>query len=211
MKQSISTLILLFTLSFFVAFVVVLFLVFYFDSSKSVHGGSLLMSPKALNQESFKTKSGRRLRFSLSRIEYITVNRYGRGWGRYFVSMEGYKRFYENVRKHRSESVVSPELVDQFALVNPSSLTIFVVSRDNQEGEPTVFQQIEFLEDDFRVQVVGEDPTQVTWFYFHAPGISWKANEWFTGQQLSFSRDGWFDRRSDDGLPMCDLSEQRAA
>ena len=161
MKQSISTLIVMLTISFFVAFLIVIVLVVKYSSPGSYKCQELLLSPKAFNEKVFtyKTpKNGRRQKIRLKKMQFISPT------GRYQVNAQAYKQFYSSIKKVKSISQVSSTIADQFNTTMPSTLTIFVYSGDNETGESRVFQQIEFLEssDFFRILVQGEDPMTET-------------------------------------------------
>lgn len=176
-KKNISTLVLMLSSSIFVALIVCLFLVFYFGFPGTYRVHQLLISPSNFEKMQFTDHKGRLLRFTLSRIEFVFVEK--NGMGRHAVNRSSYAQFYQLVKNKRSLSKVTSGMMNDFGQSVPSTLTIFAIPRDNQEGE-RIFQQVEFLGDLFRILLREESSRGVLtdrWVYFHFPDIEEKVKQ----------------------------------
>ncbi|NGX60842.1 MAG: hypothetical protein K940chlam9_00314 [Chlamydiae bacterium] len=183
-KKELQNLIILLGSSVFVGFVAVVGLLYYFGSSGTYLLRNVLISPDAIEKVPFQNKDSP---FVLNKIEFETVDMQGRQWGRYAVGLESYRAFYEMVENERSVAQLTDEMLNQFQTISPSTLTIFVQSRDTTrfQGDGWVFQQVEFLDnsDLFRVYyqrgVDGEGLPHEEWIYFFSPGILREVTELF--------------------------------
>jgi hypothetical protein len=182
-RKEVQNLILMLSSAVFVAFVAVVGLVYYFGSSGTYLLRDILISPDAIQRISFtdyNPETGERAPFIFNKIEFIRAESRGREWGRYAVSKQSYEEFYNIVSYERSIPRISDAMVEQFEIIVPSTLTIFVQARDNKGTQETgfIFQKVEFLdnEDVFRVQM---RDSQGTWVYFSYPGIYNKIVELF--------------------------------
>ncbi len=176
-KKEVQSLIFMLSSAVFVAFVVVVCLVYYFGSSGTYLLRDILISPDALKRISFTEEDSS---FVFNKIEFVRADSHGREWGRFAVSKQSYEAFYKLVAHERSLPRISDEMIQQFAIIVPSVLTIMVQARDNEgaRGSGSFFQQVEFLdnEDLFRVQMRDSGET---WIYFSYPGIYNKVVELF--------------------------------
>lgn len=182
-RKEVQNLILMLSSAVFVAFVAVVGLVYYFGSSGTYLLRDILISPDAIQRISFtdyNPETGERAPFIFNKIEFIRAESRGREWGRYAVSKQSYEEFYNIVSYERSIPRISDATVEQFEIIVPSTLTIFVQARDNKGTQENgfIFQRVEFLdnEDVFRVQMRDD---QGTWVYFSYPGIYNKIVELF--------------------------------
>ncbi|MCC5832149.1 MAG: hypothetical protein JJU12_03805 [Chlamydiales bacterium] len=172
-RKEVQNLILMLSSAVFVAFIAVVALVYYFGSSGTYLLRDLLISPEALKRISFTDydpETGERSPFVFNNIEFVRAERSGRDWGRYAVSKESYEEFYKLVSQKRSIPQISDEMISQFEIVAPSTLTIFVQARDNKgtREKGFVFQQVEFLDDADLFRVLMRD-SPGTWVYFTYP------------------------------------------
>ncbi len=174
--KEVQNLIFMLSSGVFVAFLIVAALVYFYGSSGTHRVRSILISPDALEKISFGNKEGSS-RFVFNKIEFVRADSHGKGWGRYAVSQQSYASFYKLVAGERSLPHISDEMIRQFDTIAPSTLTIFVQPRDNDQHQ-AFFQEVEFLdqEDVFRVKIQGEGDT---WVYFRSPGIYNRAIELF--------------------------------
>ncbi len=182
-RKEVQNLILMLSSAVFLAFLIVVGLVYYFGSSGTYLLRDVLISPDALKRISFSDydqETGERSPFVFNKIEFIRAESRGREWGRYAVSKESYEEFYNLVSHERSIPQVSDQMIEQFETIVPSTLTIFVQARDNKGTRENgfIFQRVEFLdrEDVFRVQM---RDSQGSWIYFSYPGIYNKVVELF--------------------------------
>lgn len=164
--------------SIFVAFLAVVILVYYLGSSGTYLLRNILISPETLQRTSFvhyDPKTSKEARFIFNKIEFVRAQSQGRQWGRYAVSRASYAEFYKKVANERSLPLLTDERVQQFDLIVPSTLTIFVRGRDNfnTSGDGILFQQVQFLDQDdlFRVELPPGRYGKDQWVYFRHPGI----------------------------------------
>lgn len=175
-RREVQNLILMFSSAVFVAFLVVVGVVYYFGSSGTYLLRNILVSPETLEKVSFKDydpQTGKQGRFVFNKIEFVRAGMQGREWGRFAVSKQSYAEFYRRVSSQRSIPMLTDEIVAQFEQIAPSTLTIF--ARMGENGE-TIFQQVQFLDqgDLFRVQLrhpIERRSPRDEWIYFRYPGI----------------------------------------
>lgn len=129
-----------------VAALVVVGLIFYFGASGTFKASELLISPDKLADLKYK-------------IEFVQVDANGKGWGRHAVSLESYKMFYDEIASLRSIPELNDEVVNQFRLITPSTLTITA-------PQDSLFLQVQFQGSLFRISH-GEEQ----WVYFEKNGI----------------------------------------
>lgn len=183
-RREVRNLILMLSSAVFVAFLTVLGLVFYFGSSGTYLLRNILIEPRTLEKISFSDRhpaTGQQRGFIFNKIEFERVDKEGRGWGRFAVSLEGYATFYREISNERSLPVVTDEVVDQFRRIAPSSLIIFAQDSVKSEERKVIFQQIQLIDggDIFRVQLHDPASSQEEWVYFRYPGIYKKAVDLF--------------------------------
>lgn len=188
-RQEARNLILLLSSATFIAFLVVVGLVYYFSASGTYLLRDILVSPQTLEKNTFSDynpQTHRPGKFIYSKMEFVQSDKHGKGWERYLITLKQYARFHELVNNERSVPVVTKGMLDQFQTITPSILTIFVQGGGGEElsSNGKIFQQVQFLEgnDIFRVQfhpLQKTGSTQEEWLYFRYPGIYEQAVEIF--------------------------------
>jgi len=145
-----------------IAFLVVVGLVYYFGSSGTFLLRNEMISPEALE------------RISFSEIEFTRAGKEKKNWGHFKVSMSAYRAFYKLVFSERSIPVLTDAMIAQFNSIRPSTLTILVRSRDNEEADckEKILQEIQFVDSEglFRIRFFSPQALE-EWIYFRYPGI----------------------------------------
>lgn len=162
------------------AFVIVVGLAYYCESSGDPLR-SLLVSPKTLQKISSSDKSEKTAPYVFNDIEFLQADLYGKRWGHYTVTLDKYTAFYKKIASLRSLQNVANDLAQSFEQSTPSTLTIHFHSSDNE----TSFQRVQFLyhEDVFRVLLrpaIAKGGVEEEWVYFRYPGIYQMALEFFS-------------------------------
>ena len=159
------------------AVIVVVVFVYYLGSPGTYRLSQVLISPQTLDEISFADISKKGGNFVFNKIEFVRAEASGRGWGRFAVSKESYREFYRLVDKERSILNLDNETVEQFNLVFPSTLTIYVTYKEKgrAQTEGMIFQEVQFLDqgDVFRILMRHKPADEMVeeWVYFQRPGI----------------------------------------
>ncbi|MCH9625864.1 MAG: hypothetical protein S4CHLAM123_10480 [Chlamydiales bacterium] len=188
-RNEVRNLILMLSSAIFIAFVVVVGFIYYLGSSGTYILSNILVSPETLERVSFSdydSQTGKQARFVFNKIEFVRADMQGKDWGRFAVSPQSYAAFYKQVSSLRSLPKVTDEMVNQFDLIIPSTLTILAQARDNEGPSQgtMIFQQVEFIDggDLFRLRLHSRgdlDRGKEEWIYFRSRGIYKKVIELF--------------------------------
>ena len=188
-RREVRNLIFLLSSASFLAFFVVVGLIYYFGTTDTYLVRHILISPDTLAKASFTDYLPATASKSLvfKKIEFMHGNNRDKGSGCFEVDLHAYNDFYKLISSERSIPILTDEMVTQFNLSPPSSLTIFLQPRDNEPffREEKIFQQIQFEAGGelFRVQFLPAQTSEISfeeWIYFRYPGIYYEFQQLFS-------------------------------
>lgn len=117
--------------------------------------------------QKINTKTGEKNRVVLDHVEFTYFDPELKQFKTIEVSKNGYAKFYSLVGGDRSLPQVSDAVVKLFSQ-NPASMIVEV--RNKGGGDPTPFQEVDFVADYYRVELHEDNPLG-NFAYFHHPQI----------------------------------------
>jgi hypothetical protein len=180
-RREVRNLLFLVTCASGFALLTVAALIYFWAPSKGYLARSILIAPETLVTQSFieyRSLRESKTAFVFNKIEFTHKENKANGWGRFVVPLQAYKDFYLLIFSEKSISELTEEIVAQFTLSVPSSLTIVLKPEDQETfyHGGKICQQIQFAGRGglFRVQMHPSQSSDVPteeWVYFRYPGI----------------------------------------
>ncbi len=138
------------------------FMIHYYGPSGEYKVKNILLSPETTEKLDFHDGSeGGRFRFDHAEFRYYDDET--KSWKKIVLDAQAYKTVYHLLENESSIGDVQPEVIAEFNLPNPATMTLLV----RNEKVVRVFQEVVFVKDGdyYRVMLRGSDPIG-NWAYF---------------------------------------------
>ena len=154
-------------------------MIYYYTPSGQFKVNKVLLSPEVA--EKLSTSNGTAARVVFDGIEFASFNAMNNTWDRVKVDMDSYKKFYKMIQNDKSIRNPSKEEIDRFTFEKPASLLLRV---RGEEGDvltfsSRIFQEVQFVQDDFYRIEMREFGEGERWSYFYHPKVYEQAQKIF--------------------------------
>lgn len=152
-----------------VALVVSAFLILHYGPSGEYYVKNILLAPEIMEQVNYRDGTkGESQRFIFDRVEFRYFDDQTRSWKTRVLNREVYRDVYKILENQSSLSTVSEEILNQFNLPNPATLTLYV----KNENTTIRFQEVIFVNNGevYRV-MLRNDAATPSWAYFSQRNI----------------------------------------
>lgn len=159
-SKQIQNLLYLFFFSLISACALAFFFVYTHGPSGQYIVKSILLEPNFLETQG-------QSKFVFDKIIFTYRDQKGT-WHEMQVDRSKYQELYQKIEKEKS--VVNAKSNPLFTADQPNVLTIYL-SNNSAHPSPHLFQRVQFLENDFRVELHDQNGAD-QWAYFHHPNIN---------------------------------------
>lgn len=165
------------------AIIIACALILFYGPSGSYSARDTLLDPSIINQINIRDKTGNgkgNLQFVFDRIEFSYFDKGLGKMRRNAISVDQYEKFYALVSKDISLAEVPKTIESSFDKTYPTLLTIQMRTKEGTIGANQLFQEVQFIEEDyFRVQLKTSE-TKPTWAYYRHPHLYHEIMNLFT-------------------------------
>lgn len=150
-------------------------MLYHYGFSGEYVAKNVILSPESILKMMSKgenAKSDAVLPFGFDHMEYSYYDTSLKQYKRSRVEVGKYARFYEMIGNDSSVEMNS-EIQKTLKQTNPAMLSIYVrpLNKNSFQGTPQMFNEIDFIADDFyRVSLRSQDGPE-GWVYFYHPGV----------------------------------------
>lgn len=146
---------------------------YYYGSTGRYMAGQTMLDPSILNQINYldhNSKTGKKLRLVFDRIEFSYFDPH-KGQLRIKVTPESYQKLYRLISSERS--IEATDEIKNIFLKSPKATLTATMRTVEKSGTPEsqIFQQIEFVEDNYFRVLLHEKSETGEWAYFYRRGI----------------------------------------
>jgi hypothetical protein len=156
------------------ALVVACALIFFYGPSGSYPARDTLLDPSVISHINIRDKSAKgkgNLQFVFDRIEFSYFDKRLGKMRRNAIPFEQYEKFYTLVSKDISIAEIPEKIESYFDNTYPTLLTIQMRAKEGTIGANQLFQEVQFIEEDyFRVQLKTSEKNP-GWAYYHHPHL----------------------------------------
>lgn len=156
------------------ALIVACALIFFYGPSGSYPARDTLLDPSIISEINIREKSTngkRNLQVVFDRFEFSYFDKRLGKMGRNTISFDQYEKFYTLVAKDMSIAEVPENIESSFETTTPTLLTIQMRTKDGTIRANQLFQEVQFVEEDyFRVQL-NTSERNPGWAYYHHPHL----------------------------------------
>lgn len=148
--------------------------IFYYGPSGNYAARDTLLDPSVIGQINYRDKQAngnRNLQLVFDKIEFSYFNKTLGKMDRNLVSFDRYEKFYTLVSKDVSVSEVPAMIQTLFDKTYPTLLTIQMRAKEGSIKTNQLFQEVQFIEENyFRVQLKTSE-TKPEWAYYYHPNL----------------------------------------
>lgn len=162
-KSEIKQLVLLLSSAVFIAVLFSAILILYYGPTGEYYVRNILLAPEMTGKLDYSERTGGG-RFVFDRVDFRYYDTEEKKWTTRTLNEEEYRKVYTLLASESSLRQVPDEVVSQFNLPNPATLTIYVKS--DKTTKP--FQEVVFVNkgDFYRIMLRTQD-SATPWAYFH--------------------------------------------
>lgn len=156
------------------------YMIYYYSPSGQFLAANTILAPEIIKEISYNDNSGAKgVRFIFNDIEFFYYDKDNHRFLKKNINLEDYLKFYKSISAEKSIEPVSSDIESLFTK-NPKAYLAITMKADAPFGKdgPRVFQTIQFIDDYFRVQLIGK--TGDEWAYFSKKGVYNEILELFT-------------------------------
>ena len=173
-KTDIKNIFLVLGLAIVCAGLLTLFFLHYYGPTGRYTTSQLLLSPKIIERINYIDKhprNGQKVHFMFDHNELTYFDPQQAKVLKRDISLDDYQRIYDLVESDKSLEKVSEEVLKDFQLSHPSTLTTHTRLAEQQSGFLQVFQILQVTQQDYYRLQINENKSQSEWIYFFHPGI----------------------------------------